>query len=113
MTCSCGAVLVRALCSSSEPSFLEHDGAELEQRGENVVRADCRRGRGTLARLRSEIYEHVQIPREPVKAVLVAQWIPIRLPRGIERRSRVWTYDREVRTAWRRIDGTRIPLAVN
>ena len=32
---------------------------------------------------------------------------------GIERRSRVWTYDSEFRTTWRRIDGTRIPLAVN
>jgi predicted nucleic acid-binding protein len=29
-----------------------------------------------------------------------------------ERRSRVWTYDREFRTTWRRTDGTRIPLAV-
>jgi predicted nucleic acid-binding protein len=29
-----------------------------------------------------------------------------------ERRSRVWTYDREFRTTWRRPDGTRIPLAV-
>jgi hypothetical protein len=32
---------------------------------------------------------------------------------GLERRSRVWTYDREFRTTWRRIDGTRITLAVN
>jgi predicted nucleic acid-binding protein len=31
---------------------------------------------------------------------------------GIERRARVWTYDREFRTTWRRPDGTRIPLAV-
>jgi predicted nucleic acid-binding protein len=31
---------------------------------------------------------------------------------GRERRSRVWTYDREFRTTWRRPDGTRIPLAV-
>jgi predicted nucleic acid-binding protein len=31
---------------------------------------------------------------------------------GLERRSRVWTYDREFRTTWRRPDGTRIPLAV-
>jgi predicted nucleic acid-binding protein len=30
---------------------------------------------------------------------------------GIERRARVWTYDREFRTTWRRPDGTRIPLA--
>jgi predicted nucleic acid-binding protein len=29
-----------------------------------------------------------------------------------EPRSRVWTYDREFRTTWRRPDGTRIPLAV-
>jgi predicted nucleic acid-binding protein len=31
---------------------------------------------------------------------------------GRERRFRVWTYDREFRTTWRRPDGTRIPLAV-
>lgn len=31
---------------------------------------------------------------------------------GIERRARLWTYDREFRTTWRRLDGTRIPLAV-
>ncbi|MBI2203992.1 MAG: PIN domain-containing protein [Candidatus Rokubacteria bacterium] len=30
---------------------------------------------------------------------------------GRERRFRVWTYDREFRTIWRRPDGTRIPLA--
>jgi hypothetical protein len=30
---------------------------------------------------------------------------------SIERRARVWTYDREFRTTWRRLDGTRIPLA--
>jgi predicted nucleic acid-binding protein len=29
-----------------------------------------------------------------------------------EARSRVWTYDREFRTIWRRPDGTRVPLAV-
>ena len=32
---------------------------------------------------------------------------------GIERRFKVWTYDSEFRTTWRRNDGTRIPLAVN
>jgi hypothetical protein len=32
---------------------------------------------------------------------------------GIERRSKVWTYESEFRTTWRRTDGTRIPLAVN
>lgn len=32
---------------------------------------------------------------------------------GLERRSKVWTYDSEFRTTWRRNDGTRIPLAVN
>lgn len=31
---------------------------------------------------------------------------------GRERRFRVWTYDREFRTTWRRADGTRIPLAL-
>lgn len=31
---------------------------------------------------------------------------------GRERQFRVWTYDREFRTIWRRPDGTRIPLAV-
>jgi predicted nucleic acid-binding protein len=31
---------------------------------------------------------------------------------GRERRFRVWTYDREFRTVWRRPDGTKIPLAV-
>ena len=30
-----------------------------------------------------------------------------------ERGSRVWTYDREFRTTWRRPDGTRVPLAVS
>ena len=30
---------------------------------------------------------------------------------GKERRSRVWTYDREFRTTWRRADGSAIPLA--
>lgn len=30
-----------------------------------------------------------------------------------ERGSRVWTYDGEFRTTWRRPDGTRIPLAVS
>jgi len=29
----------------------------------------------------------------------------------MERGSRVWTYDREFRTTWRRPDGTRVPLA--
>jgi predicted nucleic acid-binding protein len=29
-----------------------------------------------------------------------------------ERRFKVWTYDREFKTTWRRPDGTRIPLAV-
>jgi len=32
---------------------------------------------------------------------------------GIERQSKVWTYDSEFRTTWRRRDGTRIPLAVS
>jgi predicted nucleic acid-binding protein len=31
---------------------------------------------------------------------------------GREPRFRVWTYDREFRTIWRRPDGTRVPLAV-
>ena len=31
---------------------------------------------------------------------------------GREHRFRVWTYDREFRTIWRRPDGTRIPLAL-
>lgn len=31
---------------------------------------------------------------------------------GKQRGTRVWTYDREFRTTWRRPDGTRIPLAV-
>jgi len=31
---------------------------------------------------------------------------------GRERRFEVWTYDREFRSVWRRLDGTRIPLAV-
>ena len=31
---------------------------------------------------------------------------------GIERGAKVWTYDREFRTTWRREDGTAIPLAV-
>jgi predicted nucleic acid-binding protein len=30
---------------------------------------------------------------------------------GREKRSRVWTYDSEFTTTWRRLDGTRIPLA--
>lgn len=31
---------------------------------------------------------------------------------GRERRARVWTYDSEFRTTWRRLDGSRVPLAV-
>ena len=31
---------------------------------------------------------------------------------GRQRAARVWTYDREFRTTWRRPGGTRIPLAV-
>jgi hypothetical protein len=31
---------------------------------------------------------------------------------GRERDAKVWTYDREFRTTWRRPDGTAIPLAV-
>jgi len=31
---------------------------------------------------------------------------------GSDRRLRVWTYDREFRTTWRRPDGSAIPLAV-
>jgi predicted nucleic acid-binding protein len=31
---------------------------------------------------------------------------------ALERGARIWTYDREFRTTWRRPDGTRIPLAV-
>lgn len=31
---------------------------------------------------------------------------------GRERRFKVWTYDREFRSIWRRPDGSRIPLAV-
>ncbi len=31
---------------------------------------------------------------------------------GRDRRLKVWTYDSEFRTIWRRPDGTRIPLAV-
>ena len=31
---------------------------------------------------------------------------------GGEKRAKVWTYDREFRTTWRRLDGSRIPLAV-
>ena len=31
---------------------------------------------------------------------------------GLERRYKVWTYDREFRTVWRRPNGSRIPLAV-
>jgi predicted nucleic acid-binding protein len=31
---------------------------------------------------------------------------------GHEKKFRVWSYDREFRTIWRRPDGTRIPLAV-
>jgi predicted nucleic acid-binding protein len=32
---------------------------------------------------------------------------------GKEKESRVWTYDREFRTTWRRPDGTRVSLAVS
>jgi hypothetical protein len=32
---------------------------------------------------------------------------------GRERGLRLWTYDREFRTTWRRPDGTRVPLAVS
>ena len=32
---------------------------------------------------------------------------------GRARGPRVWTYDREFRTTWRRPDGTRVPLAVS
>jgi hypothetical protein len=31
---------------------------------------------------------------------------------GRDRRLKVWTYDREFRTTWRRPDGTVIPMAV-
>jgi predicted nucleic acid-binding protein len=31
---------------------------------------------------------------------------------GVEKRAKVWTYDREFRTTWRRLDGSRVPLAV-
>jgi predicted nucleic acid-binding protein len=31
---------------------------------------------------------------------------------SIERRAKVWTYDHEFRTIWRREDGSKIPLAV-
>jgi predicted nucleic acid-binding protein len=31
---------------------------------------------------------------------------------GLDRKARVWTYDAAYRTTWRRLDGTRIPLAV-
>ena len=31
---------------------------------------------------------------------------------GRERRARVWTYDSEFRTTWRRLDGGRVPMAV-
>ena len=31
---------------------------------------------------------------------------------GLDRRLKVWTYDREFRTTWRRPDGTAIPLAI-
>lgn len=31
---------------------------------------------------------------------------------GSHRKAKVWTYDSEFRTTWRRLDGTRIPLAV-
>ncbi len=30
---------------------------------------------------------------------------------GLDRKARLWTYDREFRTVWRRPDGTRIPMA--
>jgi predicted nucleic acid-binding protein len=30
-----------------------------------------------------------------------------------DRDCRIWTYDREFRTTWRRMDGSRIPLAVS
>jgi hypothetical protein len=30
-----------------------------------------------------------------------------------ERDHRVWTYDREFRTIWRRLDGSRIPMAIS
>jgi hypothetical protein len=32
---------------------------------------------------------------------------------GKERRIKLWTYDREFRTTWRRPDGTAIPLAMS
>jgi predicted nucleic acid-binding protein len=32
---------------------------------------------------------------------------------GHEKKFRVWSYDREFKTIWRRPDGTRIPLAVD
>jgi len=31
---------------------------------------------------------------------------------GLEPKAKVWTYDREFRTTWRRPNGTRIPLAI-
>ena len=31
---------------------------------------------------------------------------------SIERRAKIWSYDREFRTIWRREDGSKIPLAV-
>jgi hypothetical protein len=32
---------------------------------------------------------------------------------GRDQHLKVWTYDREFRTAWRRPDGTAIPMAVS
>jgi len=32
---------------------------------------------------------------------------------GKRKKARIWTYDREFRTTWRRPDGSRIPLAVS
>jgi predicted nucleic acid-binding protein len=41
---------------------------------------------------------------------LADAWLAVLSQR--ERRLRLWTYDREFKTVWRRPDGSRIPLAV-
>jgi hypothetical protein len=43
----------------------------------------------------------------------VFEWLAnLAVQRGCDKHPKIWTYDREFRTTWRRPDGTALPLAI-
>ena len=99
----CGAVLTEACVLLPRPVQRRRLRAVLEEFSATPYSAGDELG------LRTEVFEWLERYKEHEP-----DWADgyLAVVSGRERRSRVWTYDREFQTIWRRPDGTPIPLAV-